>query len=992
MDEDLYDEFGNYIGPDLDDNSDDSDGEDSGEESSDNDSDKNDDDDDVDKGGDDENDVEMDQLAENTESAIVLHEDKRYYPDAEEVYGEGVETLVQEEDTQGIEDPIVAPIKVRNFSVLEKDAKTGDVSVYSNEFMAALMNHPQNIYNIAILGHLHSGKTLLVDLLIQQTHQKKWDPHQERRYTDTRVSEQERGLGIKSTPVSLVLPNTKGKSFLVNLFDAPGHLDFSDETTPGLRVSDGAVIVVDAIEGIMLNTQRMIAHAVEERVPLTLVINKIDRLIIELKLPPNDAYLKLVHTIEEVNTLLQAYGAFDGKYSQAPLSPARGNVVFASAQHGWCFSCLTYAKMYTETDTSVSAERFAKKLWGDWYFNPETRAITKASAMSHNPRTFVHFLLEPLYKVYAHALGDNTAQLNRVLSELGIKLTRAQMHYDPKPLLKTICSQLFGKPTAFVDMITKHCPNAADGSPSKVEHSYSGDLDSEIAVSMASCDSQAPLMMNVVKLYSSPDGESFYSFGRVMSGRISVGQSIKVLGESYSLEDDEDMSIREVTSVSLSQGRYRVDVTSAGPGNWVLLEGVDGTIKKTATITNERGNDECSIFSPLQFNTISTVKLAVEPLNPSELPKMVEGLRKISKSYPLVTTKVEESGEHVVYGTGELYMDCVMEDLRKMYSEIEIKVADPSSAFCETVVETSSLKCFAETPNKRNKLTTVAEPLEAGLAEDIERGEVMVSWDKKRLGDFFQTKYDWDLLAARSIWAFGPSSKGPNILVDDTLPSEVDKTLLSSVKDSIVQGFQWGCREGPLCDEPIRNCKFKILDASIAKEPIHRGGGQIIPTSRRVVYGSILLATPRLMEPVYAVEIQCPADLVSALPQVFARRRGHITQDLPKPGAPFYIVRGYIPVVDSFGFETDLRVFTQGQAFCQQVFDHWSIVPGDPLDRSIVLHPLEPAPPPHLARDFMVKTRRRKGLSEDVSINKFFDDAMLQELAQQEQDTSMTYY
>ena len=66
----------------------------------------------------------------------------------------------------------------------------------------------------------------------------------------------------------------------------------------------------------------------------------------------------------------------------------------------------------------------------------------------------------------------------------------------------------------------------------------------------------------------------------------------------------------------------------------------------------------------------------------------------------------------------------------------------------------------------------------------------------------------------------------------------------------------------------------------------------------------------------------------------------------------------------SFGFETDLRSYTQGQAFCQQVFDHWAVVTGDPLDRNVILHPLEPSPPAALARDFMVKTRRRKGLSE----------------------------
>ena len=101
-----------------------------------------------------------------------------------------------------------------------------------------------------------------------------------------------------------------------------------------------------------------------------------------------------------------------------------------------------------------------------------------------------------------------------------------------------------------------------------------------------------------------------------------------------------------------------------------------------------------------------------------------------------------------------------MHDLRKLYSEIDIKVADPVVSFCETVVETSSLKCFAETPNKKNKITMIAEPLEKGLAEDIENEVVSINWNKKRLGEFFQTKYDWDLLAARSIWAFGPDATG----------------------------------------------------------------------------------------------------------------------------------------------------------------------------------------------------------------------------------------
>ena len=154
----------------------------------------------------------------------------------------------------------------------------------------------------------------------------------------------------------------------------------------------------------------------------------------------------------------------------------------------------------------------------------------------------------------------------------------------------------------------------------------------------------------------------------------------------------------------------------------------------------------------------------------------------------------------------------------------------------------------------------IAEPLERGIAEDIETGRVNMRMTAKERGKFFEDKYQWDLLESRSIWAFGPDDSGPNILLDDTLPSQVDKKLLGTVKEHIKQGFQWGAREGPLCDEreppcvlflafatngviAMRNVKFRILDASLAQEPIYLGGGQIVPTARRVCYSSFLMVS-----------------------------------------------------------------------------------------------------------------------------------------------------
>lgn len=139
------------------------------------------------------------------------------------------------------------------------------------------------------------------------------------------------------------------------------------------------------------------------------------------------------------------------------------------------------------------------------------------------------------------------------------------------------------------------------------------------------------------------------------------------------------------------------------------------------------------------------------------------------------------------------------------------------------------------------------------------------------------------------------------------------------------------------------------------------------------------------MEPIYGVEIYSPSECISAIYTVLNRRRGHVLQDIPNAGTPLYTIKALLPCIESFGFETDLRTHTQGQAFCQMNFDHWQVVPGDPLDQTIQLVPLVPAPAPHLARDFMIKTRRRKGLSENVSVVKYFDESMLEALSIQEE-------
>ncbi|EPQ61677.1 Bgt-5198 [Blumeria graminis f. sp. tritici] len=925
-------------------------------------------------------------------NAVILHEDKQYYPTAQQVYGENTETMVQEEDAQPLTQPIIAPVERKKFTIQEADLPP---VFFERKFLMDLMCFPDQTRNIAFAGHLHHGKTTLMDMLVLETHDitgkldKKTGRKKDEnlRYTDNHILEQERGISVKAAPMSLVLHSSHGKSHLFNILDTPGHVNFVDEVASSLRLVDGVVLVVDVVEGVQVNTEQIIKHVLLEELSLTLVINKMDRLILELKLPPNDAYFKLKHVVEEVNTIIE--NVLPGQGEKLRLSPEKGNVMFACSGMGWCFTLQSFAKMYSDSYPSkcnsspgINSQEFARRLWGDIFFNPQKRSFTRKAIEEKARRSFVHFVLEPIYKLYSHTISESPEDLKVMLASLGITLKPSQYKTDAKVLLKLICGKFFGPSNGFVTMVVDHIPSPLAAARSKVERYYTGPLDSNIARSMISCNQDGPLVIQVSKLLNTSDAETFHSFGRILSGTVRPGMQVRVLGEGYSFEDQEDMTMAIVSNVWIAETRYNIPTDGVPAGNWALISGVDNSIVKSATIVPHTlpDDEEAYVFKPISHFTESVFKVAVEPINPSELPKMLDGLRKINKSYPLITTKVEESGEHVILGTGELYMDCVLHDLRKLYAEMEIKVSDPVTRFCETIVETSAIKCYAQTPNKKNKITMVAEPLDEGIVEDIESGKVSIKSSARVIGKFFEENYGWDLLASRSIWAFGPDDFGPNILQDDTLPSEVDKKLLTSVRDTIRQGFSWATREGPLCEEPIRNTKFKIMDVTLAPEPIFRGGGQIIPSARRACYSSFLMASPRLVEPMYSCSMNGPADSVTSLYTVLARRRGHVLSDGPIAGTPLYRVNGLIPVIDSFGFETDLRIHTQGQATVSLVFDRWSIVPGDPLDKDVILRPLEPASAQATARDFVLKTRRRKGLSEDVSVAKFLEPELFSSL------------
>jgi len=810
------------------------------------------------------------------------------------------------------------------------------------------MDKKENIRNMSVIAHVDHGKSTLTDSLVSKAGIIAASKAGETRATDTRKDEQDRCITIKSTAISMFFkmdqkdlafikqPISKKKDgsnedgFLINLIDSPGHVDFSSEVTAALRVTDGALVVVDCVSGVCVQTETVLRQAIAERIRPILFMNKMDRALLELQLGQEELYQTFQRIVENVNVIVATYADDDGPMGIVRVDVNNGSVGFGSGLHGWAFTLKQFAEMYA-TKFGVDTDKMMKKLWGESFFNPKTKKWSKEKA-EDNKRSFCMYVLDPIYMVFDAIMNFKKEQTEKLLGKLTTAsgklvkdvLKTEEKELEGKPLMKCVMRNWLPAGDAMFQMIVIHLPSPVTAQKYRAELLYEGPHDDAACMGIKNCDPEAPLMMYVSKMVPTSDKGRFYAFGRVFSGKVATGQKARIMGPNFVPGQKTDLYEKSIQRTILMMGGRVEAIEDVPAGNICGLVGVDQFLVKTGTISTLK---EAHNMKQMKFSVSPVVRVAVEPKNPADLPKLVEGLKRLAKSDPMVQCMIEESGEHIIAGAGELHLEICLKDLEEDHACIPLKKSDPVVSYRETVSEESSIMCLSKSPNKHNRLFMKAVPMPDGLSEDIENGEVNPRDDFKTRGRYLADKYDYDVTEARKIWCFGPDTNGPNLMIDCSKGVQ----YLNEIKDSVVAGFQWATKEGVMCDENLRAVRFNIYDVTLHADAIHRGGGQIIPTARRVLYASMLTAEPRLMEPVYLVEIQCPENAVGGIYGVLNRRRGHVFEEAQTPGTPMFVVKAYLPVNESFGFTADLRSNTGGQAFPQCMFDHWQVLPGCPL-------------------------------------------------------------
>ncbi|CAG0889912.1 unnamed protein product, partial [Darwinula stevensoni] len=279
-----------------------------------------------------------------------------------------------------------------------------------------------------------------------------------------------------------------GEEYLLNLIDSPGHVDFTSEVSTAVRLCDGALVLVDVVEGICPQTVASLRQAWQEDIRPILILNKLDRLITEMKLSPLDAYMHLARILEQVNAVMGELFASDvmeqetkgeewtslleeADDSSVCFSPEAGNVIFASALNGWGFS-LTHFATAIGGKLGLNAQNLERVLWGDYYVNMKTKHIMKGAQSKAKKPLFVQLVLENLWKVYeATLLTRDPQSTEKIIATLGLKIpARDLRHSDPRVQLQAIMNRWLPLASAVMDQAVKKLPSPEGMSEKRAEH------------------------------------------------------------------------------------------------------------------------------------------------------------------------------------------------------------------------------------------------------------------------------------------------------------------------------------------------------------------------------------------------------------------------------------------------------------------------------------------------------------------------------------------
>ncbi len=722
------------------------------------------------------------------------------------------------------------------------------------ELVETLMSNRANVRNIGTVAHIDHGKTTLSDSLIAAAGLINQDLAGKVQMMDYEDQEQDRGITINAANISMAF-DWKNEKFLVNLIDTPGHVDFTGEVIRAMRAVDGVILLVDAVEGVMPQTETVIRQALREYVRPVLFINKCDRIIKELNATEQQMQEKFIKVIAKVNTLIERNAPEQFK-NEWQVSIQKGTVAFGSAKRKW----------------GVSAQYMQK------------------SKISFK-------------QVYEYLKNEKEDELAKI-----------------SPVHEVV-----------LQMVAEHLPSPVKAQSYRIQKIWGGDMTTQPAKDMMTCDPKAPITMVVTDVSVDPHAGDVAT-GRVYSGTLAPGSMVHLLGAKREVK---------VSKVGVYMGNDFITISKAEAGNIAAIVGTKD-IYAGETVAE---NKDIKPFESFMSNAEPVMTVSIEAKNPKDLPKLIEALRKLSKEDPnLRTTINQETGEHLLSGMGELHLEVNTYRIVNN-AKIEIQTSSPIVVFHEGI-EGESAVLEAKSPNKHNKFKLKVSQVPVPIFEKLSAlttplGKIKFK-NAESIAKCQSVGFSTD--DSKKVWAV----EGTNALIDRTRGI----TALHEIRELVIQAFKDAMEEGPLAKEKCQGVFVELEDATLHEDSIHRGPAQVLPAMTRGIYACMLQAGTMLYEPKQLLAVTVPEDQLGAASRELGGRRVQITE-MRQEGDSSIII-GKAPVKELIGFSSAMRGATQGRANWTAEYYGYELLPRDIQGKTVD------------------EIRKRKGMPAEVKNWQFF--------------------
>mmetsp|Transcript_14944 Transcript_14944/g.23791 ORF Transcript_14944/g.23791 Transcript_14944/m.23791 type:complete len:834 (+) Transcript_14944:203-2704(+) len=829
-----------------------------------------------------------------------------------------------------------------------------------------MIDNERQIRTISVAGSINSGKSSFLTSIISFN-----SPYlKDSIYKHMRTDEDIMKTTIIMTPLlKSIRKNNKYNTYY--FLDTPGHSNLFQDFNLALCISDGVIITIDSIEGVTLQTKKIINSCLYTKKKIFILITKIDRLISELRLPPSTFYDKIQSIIFDVNLIIK-----NSNKKQDYFSFSKSNIGILSAEIGLFLTSEILNKLYHSIYPTIFKLFFPK----EWIWHTENfivgKNILKSNPKepgSHNPIIF--FAIIPIYKLYSFCLSENPLKIMQFIHKTNFSNTLLNLNFPLKNLMKFVFKSVFDYPQSTYEKFSeyfessKHLNQLFTNSMSK-QSSKKSSIFSHTAKNHFYDKYMEKKVFLGIKFFPNSYGKKFLLFGRILNGKIVNNDSL------YAKNFNNIVHNFKINHFFLINCFQLKRIKSIKKGNCLVIEENNNLNEIPILITEESKVYESNPFidKNLLKNTYP-LKITIEPAYSMDLTKLLSGIQKYLKTSKNTIASVQESGTVQISGIGEFALNLMIKEICDFFSLLKVKVSNPFISLKETIECSSKFKSISIAQKSRIYMEIMTEKINL-IKEKNEITKKYLSFQNDEMKHFYTQEYIMEKVKisnlSNNLWSYQVHDGFLNIL-SEYKTSYNDKQILK-IRSTLIKAFLMACRTGPICMEPVVNINFAIQEIKSIEKIQQIFKKEISSCMKKLCHSSILISTPRILEPYSEIEVVTPFESSKMIFNILLNRRAIILNDMPIQGTLHYRILFLIPTINTIGLETDIRYHTQGQSLIIGFFKGWYIVPGYPISNQNNIKKN------NIAHNYMKKIRRKKGMSEKINFSNLINESIIMKL------------